>query len=82
MINAQLLLAAMNNYASPIYVNFPNIYKTVVYNIQNKENDVSSSRKEVVKMERCWFVHNVKLLILIFLTSTHFFLKLFVNSLI
>ena len=43
--------------ASPVYINFPNIYKIVVCNTQNKDKDVSFSRKEGAKVMRvvAWF---------------------------
>ena len=51
MVKALLLLAAIHNYASPVYNNLPNIYKIVVCNTQNEEKNVSSSTKEGPKME-------------------------------
>ena len=52
MIKARLLLTAMNNYASTVYTYLPNIYKIIVCYTQNKEKEVSSSRKEGAKIER------------------------------
>ena len=55
----------MHNYASPVYINLPNIYKIVVCNTHaEKRKGVSSSRKEGAKLERDVVVfHDVKLLI-------------------
>ena len=44
-------LTTLNNYASG-YIYLPNIYKIIVCYTQNKENEVSSSRKVGAKMER------------------------------
>ena len=39
-------------------------------------------QRKVQNGEGCWFLHDIKLLIQIILTSTHFYIKLFVDSLI
>ena len=81
LLRAKRVVSLCSSLCSPVYINLPNIIKLLSV-IHRTKKTFLQERKLHKWREVSITVHDVKLVILIFLTSTHFFLKLFVNSLI